>query len=136
MNRVERIVVGLPLGLAGVLAGLLVIFVSPPVGLTITGIGIAVIEWAARRRAFWSSPFPTPQREPPPDGTNALSDDAEPFDLRHPRDVLTMAFIGVGLALAVGIYILGPALHPIHLTVPVALALVYVRVRRALSRGD
>ena len=134
MNRVERIVVALPLGLGVVGAGLLLIFVSPPVGLVVTAAGVAVIEWAVRHRAPWSVPLPKRRREPPPDGAGRRAVDAEPFDLRRPRDLLTLAFIGVGFALVLGVYILGPALHPIHLTVPVALALVYVRLRRAFDR--
>src|SRR4051812_13061895 len=134
MNRVERIVVALPLGLAVVGAGLLLIFASPPVGLIVAAIGIAVVEWAIRRRALWSPPFPKRRPEPPPDGAGTRTDEAEPFDLSRPRDLLTLAFIGVGFAFVLGVYIVGPALHPIHLTVPVALALVYLRVRRALSR--
>jgi hypothetical protein len=59
-----------------------------------------------------------------------------PFDLRRPHDLLAAAFIAVGILLVVGIYIAGPVLHPVHLTVPLAFFLIYVMVRRALSRDE
>jgi hypothetical protein len=104
------------LGLALVAAGLVLILLWPPIGVAAAGAGLALITRHAPDR-------PKPRRV----------DEAPPFDLRRPRDALAAGFVGVGIAAAVGIYIAGPVLHPIVLTAPVALALIYVMVRRRLG---
>jgi hypothetical protein len=104
------------LGLAVVAVGMVVLFVSPPTGVVLAAAGLALITRHVPRQ-------PKVRR----------ADDAPRFDLRRPRDALALAFIGVGIAAAVAVYIAGPVLHPVHLTAPVALVLIYLMVRRRLG---
>jgi hypothetical protein len=125
------------LGLALAAAGLIVVFIWPPGGVTMTGAGLALMRWGVtRRRPGLPAPFPAPPGSPGPDRSRDRSDASPPFDLRRPRDVLALAFIGVGIAFVVGVYIAGPVLHPVHVTVPVAFLLIYLMLRRTLSRDD
>ena len=135
MGRIER----LSAGLAVVGAGLLILFIWPAIGVGVTGGGLALMRWGVTdRRPPLSPPVPGGPRSRTPDEVldKPRDDGTEPFDLRRPRDLLSLAFIGVGLACVFGVWVAGPVLHPIHVTVPVALGLVFLMLRRTLSRED
>jgi len=133
VGRLERVFLGLALSALG----LIIVFIWPTVGVALTGAGLALMRWGAtRQRPGLPAPLPRPPRTPGPDGAPWQSEDAPPFDLRRPREILTLAFIGLGFAIPLGVYIAGPALHPVHATVPVAFGLIYLTLRRTLSREE
>src|SRR4051812_21918121 len=135
VGRIERVFAGLAL----VAGGLLILFVLPAIGVGVTGAGLALMRWGATdRRAQLPLPLPGSPRSRTPDevADTPRPDGTEPFDPRRPRDLLTLAFIGLGFACVLGVWVAGPVLHPVHVTVPVALALVFLTLRRMLSRED
>jgi hypothetical protein len=85
------------------------------------------------RRPHPQTPLPQPPRGPAPDGAEDRPRDAEPFDLRRRRDVLTLAFLAIGMAPVLAVYIARPVLHPWHLTVPLAFLLIVAMAFRATS---
>jgi hypothetical protein len=96
------------------------------------------MRWAViQRRPQLRTPLPhsDPRARTPDDG-RGTPDESESFDLRRPRDLLVLAFIGMGVGCLLGVWIAGPALHPIHMTVPVAFAVVFVMMGRTFRRGD